>query len=254
MKITAAFLLVTVSCFFVPAISNSIKCRKGCQQNPKWQSSCLEVSLINNLLPTINVLAEFICAYDKFKNAEDKSKLSTAIQNIETVTGCSLSNLLGSETTLDDLLMDVNGALQNLLKTVLHLLKGLKLESITTSMCGSLKPTLSKVLETLDYTPDGPEQDELTQTTGGEKRPTRDLLSNLLGGVTSIVPGLTGNANGCQGQQGGNGGILNVGGLVKDLPLVRQLLGGQNGGLLSILGLLQNVPVDYFRMFKFWGN
>ncbi|KAM4676004.1 uncharacterized protein O3C94_008641 [Discoglossus pictus] len=242
MKITVTILWVAISCFFTPAISNSIRCRTGCEQNSNGGHPCLELALTKSLQSTTIVLGEFICAYDKFKDLEDKSELTKAIQNIEIVTGCGLRKLLGSDATLDDLLMDRNGILHNLIATVLDLLNDLHID-MTTLKCGPL-----------NYLSGGQEQDKVFLDGGktGKKRPARNLLlgllggSNGLGGVTNLVSGVTGLIPGLLG--GPQLGQIGHGGKCSDSNMVGNLLGGllggQNGqanGLFGLTGVISNL-------------
>ncbi|XP_063786595.1 uncharacterized PE-PGRS family protein PE_PGRS10-like [Pseudophryne corroboree] len=261
--ITLTLLVIAAGCCFAPATSVCI--RNGEEQ----ESSCLEKALANKGL-TVGDLANFICTYYKFKDATDKTELIKEIQHIEVASGCTRKDIFGSDANLETLVMDGDGALQNLTTTVHQMLNYLCPVRITPTVCHLL--FLQRISQ--GHLPNSPS----THTTegGAHNRHTRDLLGpvggllsllsilgplgsvlgpvgnllgpvgNLLGGVTGAVSGLgvtdlLGGKGGLLGSgcQSGNGGLLSgVGGLLGSGGsggALGGLLSG-NGGLLSGVG------------------
>lgn len=221
MRTIVPLLVIAVIYCFEPVTSNCIRDgTEGTKQAYDAVPSCLQKAMAESNTAVDGVI-KFLCSHIKYKDATNKEELIQEIENLEEVTGCSTNDIIGSNSSLEQVALDENGVLTRQIITMEQLLKCHVIPPITASVCAFLN-SIEKSSNFDSLTSKGKVQ--------GNKRTTRDLL-NLVGGLT--------------GGLGGLGGLLKLLGLVGKLlnlldPIIT-LLGNLLDGLGGVTNLVGGV-------------
>ncbi|XP_068129077.1 uncharacterized PE-PGRS family protein PE_PGRS24-like isoform X1 [Hyperolius riggenbachi] len=267
MKTVVCILVVAVSCCFSTAAANCIEtCASQCRQSNNNELAFLFNAVKINGIPVINALINFLDAYDRSKTSSNKDELVNSIRDLKMVTGLRLESLLGGDTTVNDLAVDVDGTLQYLLRAVVDVLGSLNLGSLTTPSGRLARPLTEKVSKYLAFLGlpsldgritgiDAPKQflaeigsknlgllSNLLEQLLGRNSLTNEVfrvISSLIKPVTQTIGGLGSTIRGVTG-----GFVRPSGGITLD---VGNILGEVTGaapevirGVLNIVGALTN--------------
>ncbi|KAE8614127.1 hypothetical protein XENTR_v10008000 [Xenopus tropicalis] len=243
--IAVFLLLAAVSSYFTPATSQCLKqCVDNCSQTPFMTGYpvCVQNALATNKIGTISVVARVMCAFDRTKDTSNKVELVMSVNAFLNVTGCPRSLILGPRGTMDDLILDINGLLQNVLRISVNVLTQFNLGNLAIPPCGLLSNLLIKVDTILNIVADLPVSqitkiigggpagalailpagllDTLSHSVGNLVSNVGNIIAGLLNQVGSVVSGVpsivsgaggsqvwqTGSAGGTQGWQTGSAG------------------------------------------------
>ncbi|OCT88344.1 uncharacterized protein LOC108710197 [Xenopus laevis] len=239
--IAVFLLLVAVSGYFTPATSQCLKqCVERCSlAPPSGNPICVQNSLARNPIVTAKVIGRVMCAFDRTKDSRNKLELILAVNSFLNVTGCPRSLVMGPRLAMDDLILDVNGLLQNMLRISVTALSPFNLANIPIPQCGllsDLRLKIDNILKIVSGLPDlqiiksiagkplgllailpsglldsllGP-VGKLVSTVGSVVGPLLNQVGSTVSGVPTILSG-----GGSQTwQTGAAGGSVNAGGSV----------------------------------------
>ncbi|XP_068129079.1 PE-PGRS family protein PE_PGRS47-like isoform X2 [Hyperolius riggenbachi] len=240
MKTVVCILVVAVSCCFSTAAANCIEtCASQCRQSNNNELAFLFNAVKINGIPVINALINFLDAYDRSKTSSNKDELVNSIRDLKMVTGLRLESLLGGDTTVNDLAVDVDGTLQYLLRAVVDVLAFLGLPSLDGRITGIDAP--KQFLAEIGSKNLGLLSNLLEQLLGRNSLTNEvfRVISSLIKPVTQTIGGLGSTIRGVTG-----GFVRPSGGITLD---VGNILGEVTGaapevirGVLNIVGALTN--------------